>query len=629
MLSKAYWNNSVPVGWDTPVYTHLTKLIMKEGISGLLHETSYSHFYSIFSSFFTIYRLIDPFSLEIVLPIILSFLAVILVGFVLLKWFDDPKVALFGAFFAIGWYTLFSLAASLHRNLMAVVFLLIILAYLPRYFKHRTFFLTSLFSALAFLMILTQWETYIISVVILCVYAVVRKVVIRETRVKNMLVDILVYVLPLLVAVIILSPFLSEFFTFYFKVALTLKSLMSIVEIPLYVGAHLLPLVVVGFIKSVREMKNQGQHREEFALLVSWGVSIIGGTLVVPFSGINLPQWRIMVFFPVPLFAAIGLNHVVKSIKEKKTRLRYNYRKLILIVLAISVIIINSYVAILYSDNWMRPYISENTYQSLRWIEQNYNFSQKPIVVCYFSAGDFTPGVFALYRNWIDTTIGNHYSFFGKLHYLLGGYAMPFQDPDLNSISLASWTELGSISSDVYDHPILVIPSDFYPSPSPNEKTLLNEIAPKIFMLKEDFLSIPNLHDIRLAAYRDSYSSSQNWYATKKDWSSEDNVAEHVEDLPKSQFNMTFSLPINGAGNYTIKVRIQDYYISSAPVKVTLDNVTISTIYYGGTMQPKIFTLQVNNLTRNLHYITLTIDDLNKPHRISLDYVECLLEDAK
>ncbi len=607
ILSKPYWFSSVPVGWDTPTYIYLNKLVLKGGVSALISETYYTHFYSVFSSLLVRLGLFDPFSIEIMLPLFLSFFVVILTSVMAARFFHNSKISVLSAFFALGWFNVYSMVSSIHRNLLAFVLLLLVFAYLPECFEKRSFFSILVVLIPSFLITLVHWETFFLSFLIVLVFAFFLKLLIKQYSVKNLFINVLLYALPLILTAILLSSVLSAYVTHYVTHLPLGNSVLPLLELPLYFGGFLIPLVIIGFANCIQRLKTKDPYRTESALLVSWGATIILCSLT-PLFGIPFPQWRILIFFPLPLFAAIGLYVTVKRIRDTKIGRVLASKKFIPYTLAILLLISNSFAATIYTDVWMRSYIDENTYLDLRRLEKDYSFSQKPIVLLYFYEAAYTEGVLALYRNWIKATIGDHYIFFGKLHYLLGGYIMPFQDAYMNDVSLATWTELESISSHWYDHPVLVIEGDFYPSLSPNEKGLLDEIAPGAFVLREDFQSLPDLHDIHLAAYRDSYSSSRNWYAARKNWSIEENVAEHIEDSPKSQFKMTFSLPINEAGNYTINIRMQDNEVSSAPVKVFIDNVITSTIYYSGTMQPKVFTLQVNNLTRNFHYVSLSIE---------------------
>ena len=280
----------------------------------------------------------------------------------------------------------------------------------------------------------------------------------------------------------------------------------------------------------------------------------------------------------------------------------------------------------MYTDVWMRSYIDETTYLNLRRLENNYRFSQKPIVLFCFRAGEYTESTLALYRNWIKATIGDHYAFFGKLLYLIGDYKMPFQDTHLNYTSTITWQELVDSGADIYNNPVLIISGDFYPSLSPQENALSDEIIPRVYMLKESFQQLSVLYSTHLVAYEDFYSSSPNWYVAKYDWASTGFVVEHSENPAKNIFFMTLCFPILREGDYVIKIHMQNSDENFAPVKVILDDIHINTIHYNGSMQPRTYILSSNHITKGLHYLTLRIDDLSQPHYIGLDYVEFTLE---
>ncbi len=626
MLSAAYWNNSVPVGWDTPVYIRLTKLTMQDGILGLVQETNYSHLYTIFSSFIASFGLIDPFALEILLPIVLSVIAVMLCGFAMWKWFRDKNLALFAAFFAIGWYTLFALTASLHRSLMAFDLLIVVLAYLPTYFEQKSLLLRALLCLIAVLMVLTHFETYIVSIGLLIAYALALKIVAKKTSTVSLLGGLLMYLVPLVVGVVVLFPFIPSFLAHYMVIMPTVSSSVPLLEFPLYLGGHLLPLVVLGLASIAKQLRNSTSMKSHLMLPLSWAFIVLSAALVVPL-GIPLPQWRILVFFPVPFLSALGFDSSMKYLRKTKDRPNpSDHHKPIIAALALTVIIANSWVATLYASGWMHPYIDEETYQNLRWLDQNYSFKQKPIVLFYFKVGEYTGGTLALYRNWMNATIGEHYAYYGKLQYLLGGYAMPFQDPEYSFVSTRTWDELKPITPNIAGHDILLFEGDFYQSLSIYERSLLSEIVPHTFLLNSSFSTIPDLYKIRLTAYRDSYSSSNNWYSQNKWWAGGNPVAEHFENSTKTQFNMTFSLPIYKAGNYTINIRMFDYAGDLAPLKIEMDAISLCSVNFNGTWQPITTKLGPLFLQPKLHFLTLRIDDIEKAHRMSLDYVECLLE---
>jgi hypothetical protein len=627
ILSKAYWNNSVPVGWDTPAYIHLTKLTLADGVSGLVQQSYYSHFYTIFSSFIVTLGLSDPFYLEIALPLALSVAAVMLTGFVMWKWFHDKNLTVFAAFFAVGWYVLFALISSIHRNLMAFVFLLVVLAYLPAYFERRSFALTMLFWSLGILMVFTHVETYIISVGLFVGYAVALRILNREIRIADLSMNLLVYLVPLAVGVVALLPFVPLFLAHYVANLATVESSVPILELPLYFGGQLLPLVILGLVSSWKEIRGSNVSKPPLALLLSWAVLVLAAAFIVSVLRMPLPQWRIIAFFPVPFLASLGLNFAIGYLRKRgNIGVPRGHHKLTLLVLILSIIIIHSWAAVQYTDAWMRPYISDETYQDLRWIEQNCSFSGKPIVVFYFKAGEYTDGTLALYRNWLNATIGPHYAYYGRLQYLLGGYSMPFQDQEYNRVSTRTLNELNDLNLGITEQPILIVSGDFYPRPSAYERSLLYEVTHGVFLLNSTFLNISDFYNVRLLAFRDSFSSSSNWYSAERYWASEGLVAEHSENSSRTEFNMTFSLPICKAGTYAINMRMFDYATTSAMVKVALDNVTLSIVPFGGSLRPRTFRLGSFFFEPGIHFLTLRVDDLDKAHQMSLDYVESILE---
>lgn len=632
LLSKPYWYSRIPVGWDTPFYVGLTKLILSNGVQELIAETSYFHFYSLFSALVVGSGIIDAFSLEIILPLIMGMLSVVLFAYLTWKWYRDIELSLFALLVASTSFTVIRLVTDLHRNLLAIVFLLAVFSFLPDFVHGKSMWNRMLVFGLLFLMVITHVETYAFSLLVFLTFLAVLLFVRKSLTPKQAVLNFFLYVSPAFLMLFLLLPMVSVLWTNLQPKPLIIRVSLDTIKENLF-AANLIPVIIFLVLLKIQEFKHivftflrSEEHQTINTLLFCW-TFLAYFFLLLPLLRIPVPPLRVLLISPVIIWIAIYFASLIRVIKKSKRSIYKSIHGLYkpLLVVTASIIVINVMFGNYFVDSYMRPFISSSTFESLRTLEKH-NFQSRPIVILYFTAGEDTRELLKLYELWLNATIGDHLIYFGKLNFMIAKIPMPFADYYVNETSFQVWKDFENDAPKLHTTPVLIIPGDFYPSLSPYEQNSTDVISPGIFKLKNDYQFIPSSYSFRLVASRDFLLAGRNWYETEHKWASEGLVMEYSSSPSVNVSSIVFNFPIVLNGSYDIKIRIQDVEEKFEPIKVIVDDSYFNTVRYNGTMEIKTIEVFSGYLKEGLHRISLQTG-FQGSRLVRLDYIDIVFQE--
>lgn len=631
LLSKPYWYGRTPVGWDTPFYVGLTKLILSKGIQELITETSYFHFYSLLSALVVGSGIIDAVSLEIILPLILGVLSVVLFGYLAWKWYQDIELSLFALLLASTSFTVIRVVTDLHRNLLALVFLLAVFSFLPDFVQGKSMWNRMVVFGLLFLMVITHVETYVFSLFVFLTFLAVLLFVRKSLTPKQAVLNFFLYISPAFLMFFLLLPMVSVLWTNLQPKPLIIRVSLNTILENLFAANIILVIIFLVLLK-IQEFKHtvftflrREEHRTVNTLLFCWTFLTVFA-LLLPLLRIPVPPLRVLLISPVIIWIAVCLASLIRVIKKSKRSIYKSIHGLYkpLIVVTASIIVVNVMFANYFVDSYMRPFIANSTLERLRTLEEH-NFQSKPIVVFYFRAGEDTGYLLKLYELWVNAFIGDHLTYFGKLNFMMAKIPMPFANYYVNETSFQVWKDFENYAPELHTTLVLIMPGDFYSSLSPYEQNSTDVISPGIFKLKNDYQFIPSSSSFRLGASRDFFLAGKNWYGTEYKWASEGLVMEYSDSSSANVSSIVFDFPIVLNGSYEIKIRIQDVEENFAPFKVIVDDSYFNTVRYNGTMEIKTVEVFSGYLKNGLHRISLqTVPQ--ESCLVRLDYIDIVFK---
>jgi len=398
-------------------------------------------------------------------------------------------------------------------------------------------------------------------------------------------------------------------------------------------GGPLLPICVAGIGIALSEWRHVDKSRSS-STLASWFVTFAGFFVIVSVLRPAL-LYRVALLLPLYLLVSEAMRALYRW--HAQTRISCgNWRIPLLIALICGSAIISaaSISTFVYQTTPYKtsPYLSQENFQvllNLTDVLHSIKFSPSATLFLIYPQQRLSQpqevGAWAnFYDNWIFATIGPHLTYYGTLENLTANVPINF---------------VSSNERDTYS---------FYQSLLERERTTSSlKVLIVSFMYAGNPLTLDDLSSPVSGVYEQSVNLDQplphgwvpSYYAVSEsggyfasaNWSLFGHVLESYSPTPASttnNFNVTFSLFENVDGNYTLDVRMMDYNPSNSPVVVSIDNRTLFTFAYYGSLEPQIFAGDVEHLSRGFHTITLsTIPDM--PHNLDLDGVRLSLSQGQ
>ena len=450
VISYYIWGfYGLPMGWDTPHYVEQANIVAAKGpIQLFAVQGPYDFVYQLLSG--TIVWLgASALNLEIVLPILFSSLLPFLISRLALV-NNDFRFSTFATISVPGWFAIYSLGASLHANLLGLVF---IFAAIPLILKSQTIRQPRAIMGLILIAIasFTHIETTLFFVGLMFILSIA-----LSGFPKRIAIVAIAVVLPAAIIYIIHFLLLVSL-TGYSLPVYTLEPILFWFEI----FGPLLPLAIFGLALGLR-----GKRTSLESLVMLWA----GASILIGLSQYLDPQTytfaqRAAELIPVPYLAAIGLRRLgTLSVSRRLGRFSPAHLHRALLVASLILLVASwpiSYVADAPVDQ--RVFLPASAYQRLQWISANMKFLSTPIFV--YNDLDMNAGGYGdLYDNWVGAIVGTHLSYIGSIDYLVQVQQTPYSNivSRLHSAVFEEELRDAGITSRavLLSHPIIIV-ADF------------------------------------------------------------------------------------------------------------------------------------------------------------------------
>jgi len=458
----------IPVGWDTTWYVRNMQLIKEQGLYPFFMKTHGINLFCILEYLFASAFNISFMLTATIVPIVISLLFP-LVNFQIVRRFSGSwKLSLVGMTFTIIDYNIVRMTADLHRNLFCLLLSQIaVFLILPRLLEKTSRKDIFIFVSLMTMAGLSQVETFAVVMVILFLFSIsyIRKHFLHASKLLWLCI-----LGPALFVISVEAPFLPIFAEGHIVLNPAVNPYrQDFVAQPwsylVSLGAGLFPFYIIGMYCL---LKNLGKDmvRHECLLISFWNFVVIIGSFL-PWFGVRVPGWRVLLLITVPPVATLGF---AKLFSKRSSVAKKKFIVLtVLITLSLTTIIasqITSY----------KPWISEENYEKLVWINNENQNDPCIFVLCLNRSLEWAE----LYRNWVWAIVGTRTNvYFGDVDSLLQSEPTNFKDTRLNATSHIFWSQLENFMLEGAD---IYLIKEWYSLSVDDEK--LEEVAPGIYCVK-------------------------------------------------------------------------------------------------------------------------------------------------
>jgi len=460
-LLNAYWtyNISFPVGWDPAVYIFSARRIVQIGLLNYIVTNGYPNLYMILLS--AVSFLTSNFTIsEMVMPPVLSILLLFVNFLIARKASNNSYLSGLSFIFSISISTIW-LVSNLHRQLLT---LLLVWSAFYILTNGRPYTLSKKMLVVAMLT-LASWthvETFGLALLTLLIYLAIfrdksaAKLVLTSTGIS------LVLLLPLAPRFISISLLLVGNFS--------PSNAPLLGTYQLYLGGMLFPLALFGLLKSLHSFMI-GKQRIA-AVLTIWSFLIIIGAALTYIEPIY-PAWRMLMLLPTPVLLVLGLKAITDLLKAHARKISITFqwqgapskpshhRISLTTIVLLSLLLPSVYISVIQgwqaANQLYRPWITNSAVEKLRYIAANIVFDKTPIFVLY---GYSDPGLAGLHNLWISAVVGEHFTYYGRIDWLLNKTQLTIGQEFLTS---TFYDELSDMSDDAFLGTPTVVISDFYP----------------------------------------------------------------------------------------------------------------------------------------------------------------------
>lgn len=464
----------IPVGWDTAWYVRNMQLIKEQGLYPFFMKTHGINLFCILEYLFASAFNISFMLTATIVPIVVSLLFP-LVNFQIVRRFTGSwKLSLVGMAFTIIDYNIVRMTVDLHRNLFCLLLSQIaVFLILPRLLEKTSKKDVFIFVSLMTMAGLSQVETFAVVMVILFLLSIsyIRKHFLHASKLLWLCI-----LGPALFVISVEAPFLPIFAEGHIVLNPAVNPYrQDFVAQPwsylVFLGAGLFPLYIVGMYCL---LKNLGKDmvRHECLLICFWNFVVIIGSFL-PWFGVRVPGWRVLLLTTVPPVATLGFAKLFSkrsSVAKKKI--------IVLTVLTVLTVLITLSLATIIASQRRsyKPWISEDNFEKLVWISDENQNNPCIFVLCLNKSLEWAE----LYRNWVWAVVGTRTNvYFGDVDSLLQSEPTNFKATYLNTTSNIFWGQLEDFTlagADIY------LIKEWYELSLGDEK--LEEVAPGIYHVK-------------------------------------------------------------------------------------------------------------------------------------------------
>ncbi len=590
------------LGWDTPFYVYMARLIPEVGVSGVLSRLEVGNHSFLYILILYLLELVgvDPYFSELVLPPILAVFVVILYGFIAYRYFNRSRALMvISMVFASLWVSVYRLCADLHRNLLSYVFFLVLILLILEWGEDGDFkkYAISCFLTIL-LMSFTLIHMTIFFIYVFLLYIILRKLVSRsgglETHDIYMFILLILAIMPALYLFVTGPKFQTDVL-----MALHVSEAAGGLSAPVWglrklgmrflmysCGYVLTPFTLLGVLLIDKEIL-RGPIAKKNLIIMAW---ILGILMLMPLWVLSYKfcQYinRVLLFFPVPILSAYGFYYSLLFMNKIFDKFGVGWVKKGAYVLVIGFVIYSSFITTYAEASiHLRPFVPYTLHEKLIWLRNNYEFRNIPIIVFYPHPW-FTKDHVNLYENYIGAILGRHYIFVGTLTDLIRLVWTPlpekfryYQQYYGNFLVRDGVFDLNGLR----EHPIVII-DDLYIQILHEDNIFERSLVYKI----RDGIYIVNVSKVRSYSGYGIMLFPVNVFSVNiinGEFKFEDNYSALIleGDCANSYANVTFMVYLEGPRNYKLFVKFYDADESLCPLIIAVNGTYIGSITYSGS----------------------------------------------
>ena len=605
----SYSTDGLPLGWDTPYYIWRIHSATASGISAFVVSARYYDFlYPAIGSLIALAGL-DPFSTELTIPLFLWIVGMLTIVAIVRREISDAKASLIALGAGSTWFGLFRLSSDLNANLLGLVLMLggtwVFLQTQTEARPRQLAFKASALGGIIILSSLSHIETtiFISATWVLALILSRWRSLVSVQRFAIILATISLSLLP--------GAFIfwvqQQWVAGLLQGRLPSISAMSPLAWLLYLGpVGLACLITTAVILYSKQLHISSRIA---ALTFSWlfisltiGLAQYLDHSITPFSE------RAVVLTPTPFLAAIiiprlGNFKVTSQLKG---------------VALISLVMVGGS-TLYYADighQFYNSFISDSASSSLHYLQSSGVVDLKRSIFIVSDPPD-ERGIGEHNSLWVGAYLGDHYTYLGRIDFLMAGLETPFTDDQSAQISRFF---ISGLPIDQVRNMTIVFIADFnYPNPRPSfYNTFLHLLGKNVYEINQ---TAWNPNQVIIPAFSSVLSSSGGWYWTAQPWARSGSSLQLNSTHPNqiATVSEAFAAPQNA--NYSVTLRIWDGAPSN-PISIMLDGKNVDQLTTNGTYAAVNATVFNGYLTKGVHTLTLSVDDQpSVPQYVSLDYI--------
>ena len=604
----SYSTRGLPLGWDTPYYLWRMKSA-SAGISAFVVNMHYYDFlYPTIGGWFSLAGL-ESNRFEVLMPLSLWIVAVAITVAIVKKELQDPRATLIAVGAGSTWFGLFRLSSDLHANLLGLVLMLcgtwVFLQTQTEARPHRFPLMLLGLVGVILLSSIAHAETaiFISATWLLALIVALWRRLIGHRRFLGMFVTIFLSLLPGEIIFLLQQQWTAAPLQGRLPAIPAMLPATWVIYLAPTGLAVLIALPVLHFLRQLH------MSSRIIALTFSWlllsftlGLAQYLSPTITPFAE------RAIILTPTPFLAAIMIPRLGSF---RLTSQMKGVALISLIIMSGSTIYFLS-----IRDRFYNSFISDSAVASLQYLQSSRIIDLRKSIFIFSDSPDHHG--YADHNNaWVGVYLGDHFSYLGRMDFLMAGFETPFTNDQSTQVSRIF---LGNLPINQIRNMTIVYISDFnYPDPAPSVfQGFLLPLSNMVYEVDQKAWN-PNL--VIIPAYSSVLSSTGGWNWTPRAWARSGSSLELNSTHPNQVASVSVAFVAPQSALYDITLRIWDG-VSSNPVSISLDGTYSHQLTYAGTSMAVNASVFSGELTKGVHTLTLSVgDDPAMSQYVSLDYV--------